>query len=257
MSIYDESAMGCAPSLYVYDLEIFPNYFLAVFKPIIAGQDGSFKKYTFADLEELRNFVSQPNLTFVGYNNFEFDDALLKIILTKNPSSTEVLWEWVNKLINTHETDKKEIQTLRYSDANWVCIDLMQILGGRILAGSLKSHEIKLGMLNVQDLPYPPGSILTPEQIIVVDNYCQNDVDATEALYFDLQSEVDVRHGVNLEYPFLKNSALRRSNASIAEAVMKHEFVKRSGLTLWQVKMKICLNISKLFNLKQKNIYKI
>ncbi|WP_415878409.1 DEAD/DEAH box helicase family protein [Methylomonas sp. TEB] len=112
----------------------------------------------------------------------------------------------------------------------------MQILGGRLLAGSLKSHEIRLGLLNVQDLPYPPGSILTDEQIAVVDEYCQNDVDATEALYFDLDKEIQVRRDVNAEYPFLKQSALRRSNASIAEAVMKHQFFKRTGLTSFQIK---------------------
>jgi hypothetical protein len=165
MTIYDEPAQDDAQLLYTYDLELYPNYFLAVFKGITPNQDGDFKIYTFSELTELSTFVSQPNLTLVGYNNFNFDDALLKVILKNNPPSIEYLCEWANKLINQSDEDQQAIKALRYVDSSWISIDLMQILGGRALAGSLKSHEIKLGMLNVQDLPYPPGSILSPEQI--------------------------------------------------------------------------------------------
>jgi len=66
---------------------------------------------------------------------------------------------------------------------------------------------------------------------VTVADYCQHDVNATEALYFDLQSEVEVRHQVNLHYPYLKGSALQRSNASIAEEVMKKEIERRSGIS--------------------------
>ena len=168
MTIYDEPAQDDAQLLYSYDLELYPNYFLAVFKEITSNQDGDFKNYTFSELDELRAFVSQPNLTLVGYNNFKFDDTLLRIILKNNALSTEYLCEWSNKLINNRDEDQQAIKTLRYKDSNWISIDLIQILGGSPLAGSLKSHEIKLGMLNVQDLPYPPGTILSPEQIAVV-----------------------------------------------------------------------------------------
>lgn len=228
MSIYNDSAQGYAP-LYVYDLELFPNYFLAVFKAITPGRDGEFIQYTITDLDELKAFVSQPNLTLVGYNNFNFDDALLKIILDNPDCTTEFLCDWANRIIKESEEDKQAILEYRYSVSGWISIDLMQILGGPGLAGSLKSHEIRLGMLNVQDLPYPPGSMLSLEQIIVVRDYCQHDVNATEALYHDLQDKINVRYGVNSQYPYLKNSALRRSDASIAEAVMKKEYLKKSG----------------------------
>lgn len=236
MTIYDEPAQDDAQLLYTYDLELYPNYFLAVFKEITSNQDGDFKNYTFSELDELKAFVGQPNLTLVGYNNFKFDDTLLRVILHKNPPSTEYLCELANKLIHDRDEDQQAIKALRYKDSNWISIDLMQILGGPKLAGSLKSHEIKLGMLNVQDLPYPPGSILSPEQIDVVTDYCQHDVNATETLYLDLRSEVEVRHQVNQHYPYLKGSALRRSNASIAEEVMKQEFMRRSGLKAWDIR---------------------
>ena len=130
MTIYDEPAQDDAQLLYTYDLELYPNYFLAVFKEITSNQDGEFKIYTFSELDELRNFVSQPSLTLVGYNNFNFDDTLLKVIIKNTPLSTEYLYDWANKLINDREEDQKAIKSFRYSESNWLSIDLMQILGG-------------------------------------------------------------------------------------------------------------------------------
>jgi hypothetical protein len=60
MTIYDEPAQDDAQLLYTYDLELYPNYFLAVFKKITSNQDGDFKIYTFSELDELKAFVSQP-----------------------------------------------------------------------------------------------------------------------------------------------------------------------------------------------------
>ena len=236
MTIYNKSAQGGAPLLYAYDLETFPNFFLANFKAITPNQDGTFESYTFSELDGLRAFVRQPNLTLVGYNNFNFDDILLKIILNGTPTSTGYLCECADTLINSNRDEGKPFASIHKSETPWTSVDLMQILSGPRLAGSLKSHEVKLGLLNVQDLPYKPGSILTQEQIAVVTDYCQHDVNATEALYFDLQSEVKVRHEVNRHYAYLKGPALRRSNASIAEEVMKQEFVRRSGVKAWDTR---------------------
>jgi hypothetical protein len=74
---------------------------------------------------------SQPNLTLVGYNNFKFDDTLLRVILHKNPPSTEYLCEWANKLIHDRDEDQQAIKELRYMDSNWISIDL-RITGVRV-----------------------------------------------------------------------------------------------------------------------------
>jgi hypothetical protein len=112
----------------------------------------------------------------------------------------------------------------------------LQILGGGRLAGSLKSHEVRLGLPDVRDLPFRPGTELTAEQIQALTAYCQNDVNATEALYFGIEQEVEVRLAVNAQFPYLAGSAFRRGNASIAEAVIKRELETKAGLDLRDVK---------------------
>jgi hypothetical protein len=86
-------------------------------------------------------------------------------------------------------------------------------------------------MRNVQDLPYKPGTLLSEEQIQALTAYCQHDVEATEALFFDMLEDIGVRFKVNQRFPYLHDSALRRTNASIAEEVIKRELTTRAGLS--------------------------
>jgi hypothetical protein len=70
-------------------LEVFPNFFLAVFKEIQQSGDGAFAVFTMDQLDGLKQFVEQDRLTLVGYNNFHFDDPILKQLLKGAVKSTE------------------------------------------------------------------------------------------------------------------------------------------------------------------------
>ena len=63
---------------YIYDIESYPNYFLAVFK--VPDQD-HYDCFTQDELDGLVEFLDQPDLILVGYNNHRFDDVLLKLII--------------------------------------------------------------------------------------------------------------------------------------------------------------------------------
>ena len=68
--------------LWIYDLETFPNFFSGTFKDY---KTKGVKQFVISedrnDLESLIDFVDNPHLWLVGYNNYHFDNQLLKFIV--------------------------------------------------------------------------------------------------------------------------------------------------------------------------------
>lgn len=88
---------------YIYDLETYPNFFLASFKCIIKN-----KYYEFEisdrknDINKLREFLNQKDLKLIGFNNINFDYPVLhNTILSNNNNWTSYqIFEEVEKIIN-------------------------------------------------------------------------------------------------------------------------------------------------------------
>lgn len=99
-------------------------------------------------------------------------------------------------------------------------IDLIEVAPGK---ASLKLYNGRLHGRRMQDLPYPPDAVLTPEQIDETYKYCGNDLDATLLLWESLSEQIKLREGMSREYGIDLRS---KSDAQVAEAVIKRE-VKR------------------------------
>jgi hypothetical protein len=105
-------------------------------------------------------------------------------------------------------------------------INHIDIIDVAPLSASLKIYGGRLHVKKMQDLPFPPGTVLSPEQIAIVRWYCLNDLDATETLYLDLEKEINLRETMGKEY----NLDLRsKSDAQIAETVISQEVSRRNN----------------------------
>jgi hypothetical protein len=91
---------------------------------------------------------------------------------------------------------------------------------------SLKSYAGRLHMPKMQDLPIEPNAEITPEQRVLLRTYCQNDLDVTAALYRKIEPQIDLRRQMSAQYGIDLRS---KSDAQIAEAVIKHEVGKATG----------------------------
>ena len=214
---------------YVYDLESYPNCFIAIFKKLKVNCDGEFKIFTLENIPELKTFLNQEQLTLIGYNNFKFDDPIIRKITQGKLKTTEEINEDVNHHINLKKGngDKSPLLEFTYNQKDWISIDLMEIIGEA--RSSLKYQEIKLGMDNVVDLPFSPGTILNVAEIEELKRYCKHDINATEKLYWSKELIVKVRKNVNLRYPYLENNALHYSDPKIAEEVIIKELTSNAG----------------------------
>jgi hypothetical protein len=214
---------------FVYDIETYPNYILSVFKEFDGNDTDRFFSFTVDQITELKSFLDAGDITLVGYNNFNFDDPILASLIDGSLSTSNEIYDLACFLIENRDEDRARLNQLRYRDRSWICHDLLQVLGGPRAGGTLKQHQIRMGMNNVQDLPFKPGSDLTTDEQEKILRYCKNDVLATELLYKETLPKITVRKQVQTQYPYLKNTVFRRSDAAIAEAVMADELRRRSS----------------------------
>lgn len=202
----------------VFDIEIYPNYFLAAFKHITSGricyvesdEDGIYNE---AKLEYiLKNFVT------VGFNSINFDLPISALALANKPLS--VLMDATKRIIEVGENWREVLKSYKVKRIDCNHIDLMEVAP---LRANLKIYNGRLHGRRMQDLPFQPGTNLTPEQKIITRWYCFNDLAATELMYSSLSEQLQLRVVLSQRY----NIDLRsKSDAQIAEHVISSEIVK-------------------------------
>lgn len=189
--------------LFIWDLETYPNFFLAVFKNIVT------KDYHYFEISDrksdqinLKKFLNEQVKGLIGFNNLNFDYPVLHNTILKS-----------NKLLTAQEI-YKEVETIintKYS-AIWdnqikiPQLDLYRIwhYDNKNKSTSLKWLEFAMRLPNVEDLPYKPGTILTFDQMDEIISYCKNDIEATEKFYNISSKHIEIRkfytqlEGINL-----------------------------------------------------------
>ena len=189
--------------LYIYDLEAMPNFFLAVFKCIITG------KYNYFEISDrktdqinLKKFLNEQVKGLIGFNNLNFDYALLhNTILKSNKLLTaQEIYKEVEVIINT------QYSAIWDNQIKIPQLDLYRIhhYDNKNKSTSLKWLEFAMRLPNVEDLPYKPGTVLTFDQMDEIISYCKNDIEATEKFYNLSSKHIEIRkfytnlEGINL-----------------------------------------------------------
>ncbi len=211
--------------LFIFDLETYPNFFLAVFKCIITGKYSYFEiSDRKTDQNKLKNFLNQEVKGLIGFNNLNFDYPVLHNTILKS-----------NKLLTSQEI-YKEVEVIintKYS-AIWdnqikiPQLDLYKInhYDNMARSTSLKWLEFAMRLENVEDLPYKPGTILTSEQMDEIISYCKNDIEATEKFYHLNLDNIEFRKNMCKE---LQHNVMNYSDVKIGEYINQITYEKISG----------------------------
>jgi len=204
----------------VFDLECYENYFLAAFKSVVTGKICYWEMTTHTKLErELLEWVVS-NFTLISFNGWNYDIPILTLALAGR--NCAVLKQATNDLIQygirpydiLKNYKVKKIKKLDH-------IDLIEVAP---LSANLKLYGGRLHCHKMQDLPFHPDKLLSPEQIAITRLYCVNDLDNTELLYNSLRTELELRDELSAKYGIDLRS---KSDAQIAEAVIKSDLSKR------------------------------
>lgn len=187
-------------NIWVYDLEIFPNFFSCVAINIDSNEVISFvlMKNFRNDLINFYKWIISPNLILIGYNNLEFDYQLLHIVLQLvQPSELETfnidilidaLYKRTQILVDS-DLDRREKKLIPEWKMLITQLDLYKIshFDNKAKATSLKWLEFALRMKIVADLPIDPNITVKKSQVDEILKYNLNDVQATLA-YFNVKN---------------------------------------------------------------------
>lgn len=207
---------------YVYDIEVYPNFFYALFEDLESGEHTAF---TIDDIPRLNKFVDGAIL--IGFNSKNYDSVIIRALFDGEATSLDDVYKLSKAIVE----EKYRPKTV-WQKNPWWDIDLSVVHNAYAREWSLKRHQVRMRWSNVQDLPYDPHTSLTPDQIEELKTYCGNDVQSTVALYHDFNDAgiFEVLEEVQNEYPFLANKASWMSQARIGEEVIKTLYVQSTGV---------------------------
>ena len=211
------------------DIECYWNYFLVQLK----NSEGRYRHFERTencelDVKTLKGLMN--SYTTIGFNSLNYDLPMLTLALTG--VDNEALKEASDKLIGGMKP-WHFYKAFRLNQPTFDHIDIMEVTPGVMV--SLKSYAGRIHMPKMQDLPYPPDTLLTLDKMYAVREYCQNDLDVTQALYERITDRVELRKAMSKQY----DTDLRsKSDAQAAEAVLKKELFRITRMPLQRSEVK-------------------
>lgn len=188
---------------WIFDEEVYPNLWLLCAKNVITKERRIFQVSPLADdRPAFMKWFNEEVVEMVGFNNIFYDypvlhHALMVLWNLRGRDFCEKLFKYSDDLINGKKrVFLKEHQHFRRQ------IDLFKInhFDNKAKTASLKLLEFNLKMSNIQELPFPVGTVLQDWQIRKIIEYCDNDVDATELVYDVTLPEIELREKLSPQY---------------------------------------------------------
>ena len=206
----------------VFDIEIYPNYYLIAFKDLSTNKVVTFERFDDVDFNREKLNWILFNFKLISFNGNKFDMPLAWLGVFGN--TVEEIHRTAQRLIKDDNYKPRDVQKeFNFKMPTLNHVDLIEVAP---LQASLKTYAGRLHAKRMQDLPYEPGTVLTREQMVNVRHYCVNDLDNTALLYGNLKPDITLREKLSIEY----GQDLRsRSDAQIAEHVLNAECAKING----------------------------
>lgn len=228
---------------YVYDIECYPNFFSLAAKHISSGTRYFFEISEWAnDLDNLVSWIywlHGNKCRQIGFNNLHYDYSLLHHIFTIAPYSRHQsgkslswdIYQFSQSRFKGKDETEDQYRRRMYQSAikpeNMIIpqIDLYKIyhFDNKNKATSLKVLQINMRKDNVQELPVPPGTWITPELRAILIPYNHKDVDDTEDFARYSLAEIQLRESLSAKFDI---NMMNHSEGKIGEDIIKSKLVK-------------------------------
>lgn len=216
------------------DTECLPNYWLARFFDPITKQRVAFELYDGYPLDRATLAAVMETHTTVGFNWLAYDQIMI-LAATAGYDNAQ-LKALSDHVINSAKVGVRHWQIARdiglVLPQTWDMIDLIEpVPGVRI---SQKLYAARMHSRTVLDMPIHHDTVIMPEQRPEVLNYCDNDIDNLHDMWTWMQEPMALRVAMSKEYGVDLRS---KSDAQIAEAVIKAEVMRLTGNKLYAPKL--------------------
>ena len=209
--------------IFVLDTECYKDYFLIMGRPLEGGAPIVFYELYPGGATPL---VIPKDATFVTFNGINYDFPIMAMAL--NGADNWTLKQATNDII-LHGFKPWDIEQ-KYGAPPLALdhIDLINIAPGKV---GLKAYGGRLHSHKLQDLPIDPGANISPQDRVVLRQYCANDLQTTEDLYNKLKPLIELRERMSQQYGLDLRS---KSDAPIAEAVIRNQMKERLGRRIYR-----------------------
>lgn len=219
--------------IYIWDLEVYPNFFLASFKCIKTDKYFEFEVSDRKnELGKLLTFLRQKGLKLIGFNNVNYDYPVLHNTILRAPKKN---WEAYEIYQHSDRIIHEEYSAIWDSKVKIPQLDLYRVwhYNNKNKSASLKWLEFAMRMPNVEDLPFKPGTFLTEEQMSVIVSYCRNDLDATHEFFKRSEKHISIRQFyTQLEGMNLMNA----SEITMSKQIFSKYLAEAMGITVKELK---------------------
>lgn len=205
----------------VVDVEVYRNYFLALFKDLGSGKYRSFEMFEGRALDIVSLKRVMVSDTTISFNGLGYDLIILSAAI--DGADCSKLKDLSDEIIKSNFPAWRVARDQGVNVRPWDHIDVINVAPGQV---SLKIYGGRMHARTMQDLPIKPDELISPAQRADLKTYCKNDVDTTEMLYRKLEGVIDLRKKMSKQYAIDLRS---KSDAQMAEAIIKHELEALTG----------------------------
>jgi hypothetical protein len=207
----------------IVDVEVYRNYFLCMFKDIETGKSAAFEMFDGQPFNAGRVSELMRGHVTIGFNSNSYD--LFIIASALSGASCESLKKLSDEIIKSNFPAWRIARDRQVRvPQQWDHIDIIEVAPGQ---ASLKIYGGRLHCPTMQELPIEPDADISPAQRQELRAYCKNDLDTTEALFKKLEPAIKLRAEMSKQYGGIDLRS--KSDAQIAEAVIKHELSEMTG----------------------------
>ena len=192
---------------YVFDIETYPNVFTLAVEhaeaPVCWMFEISDLRNDSREIVEFLQYLKETNSRMVGFNSLGFDYPVIHTLIRMGKSDAKTLYDKAMAIIGSQDDESRWMHNVNPTDRFVQQIDLFKIhhFDNKARATSLKVLEFNMRSDNIEDLPFPVGTSLTPEQIEVLKKYNKHDVSQTKKFMQHTQDMIAFREKMCTLYP--------------------------------------------------------
>lgn len=212
-------------NLVVLDCEVYPNYFLVAFKMLDTGKTVTIESRgpdSCLSEDQIRklNTIMHKRRTF-GFNSRNYDIPI--ILYALQGESCEKIHQMSDYIIDNRSQGWQTLSKFNlYKPEGVSHFDIQEPTPGVMV--SLKLYGGRINSKRLQDLPIAPGTMLSNDDMDDISLYCINDLNTTIDVFREIEDRIELRFDMSKQY---KQDLLSKSDAQIAEAVIKSELQKK------------------------------
>jgi hypothetical protein len=196
-------------STWVFDTETLPNRTLFCALNADSGEWFDLWRHEPEAPARLREFLQQPDATFVGFNSREFDNVVVAAFCAGRSESE--IKRIADAIINQRLAPWAALRQFMLPELKFDWIDLIEVAPSFV---GLKAYGARMHMPQLQDMPIEHDQPLPPEREVELLGYCHNDVETTAELLRRLDAELMLRVEMSRRYGVDMRS---KSDAQMAE----------------------------------------